>query len=285
MRSAAASRRYANSDGSDEGYDSRERNGGIVVDDVQELGRLADVNLAQTWALLARLMGVPVGRAESAVFVATGLDAAFFNGVYVAGPTHDPDAVVRDAIAFMSEQGVPWLLWVREGVDDELLAAGRRAGLTDAGGPPAMALASIGAPPEPPAELDVVVIDGPAGVDTFRDVTARGFEMPIDFTTRLVSEATLADPGIAAVLGTVAGEPVSVALVSVTGATAGIYMVATPDQHRRRGYGAAMTWAAIREGARLGCDHVILQASELGAPVYRDMGFVDIGRYVQLASR
>jgi GNAT superfamily N-acetyltransferase len=254
-----------------------------VVDDVDELGRRADANLAQTWATLGRAMGAAVGDSDSAVFVATGFDAAFFNGVYTAGSVSDPDAVVRDAIGFMSRQQVPWLLWVREGVDDALLAAGRRAGLTDAGGPPAMALPSIGSPPELPAGLDIAVVDDAAGIDAFRDLSARGFEMPIDFTTRLVSDATLAAPGVVAVLGTVGSEPVSVALVCVTGTTAGIYNVATPAEHRRRGYGAALTWAAIEQGARLGCDHAILQASEMGAAVYRDMGFVDIGCYVQLA--
>ena len=253
-----------------------------MVDDVRELGRLADINMAQTWAIMGRAMGAAIGRADSAVFVASGLDAAFFNGVYTTGPVTDPDAVVREAIAFMADQQVPWLLWVREGVDDPLLDAGRRLGLTDAGGPPGMALASIGPSPDGPAGLDIEVVDDQPGIDTFCDLAARGFEMPIDFAARLVSEATLAEPGIVAVLGTVAGEPVSVALVSVTGSTAGIYNVATPTEHRRRGYGAAVTWAAIQEGARLGCDHAILQASDMGAPVYRDMGFVDIGRYVQL---
>lgn len=257
-------------------------NGGTAFYDAAELGRLADVNLARSWALLGRAMGAAVGEADSAVLVATGFEAAFFNGVYATGPVSDPDAVVRDASAFMAEQRVPWLLWVREGVDDALLAAGRRAGMTDAGGPPGMALASIGPAPESPPELEIELIDSSAGIDIFRDLAARGFEMPIEFATRLVSEATLSDPGVAAVLGTVAGEPASVALVCVTGTTAGIYMVATPIEHRRHGYGAAVTWAAIHEGARRGCDHAILQASELGAPVYRAMGFVDIGHYVQL---
>ena len=58
--------------------------------------------------------------------------------------------------------------------------------------------------------------------------------------------------------------------------------MATPPEFRRRGYGAAATWAAIEVGAQRGCDHAVLQASEMGAPVYRRMGFVDVGRYVQL---
>lgn len=79
---------------------------------------------------------------------------------------------------------------------------------------------------------------------------------------RLASDATLAAPGVVAVLGSVEGEPVSIALVSVAGTTAGIYNVATPAEYRRRGYGAALTWAAIEDGARLGCHHALPQASE-----------------------
>ncbi len=72
---------------------------------------------------------------------------AFFNGAFVTGRVADPGRVVADAVAFMAEREVPWLLWVREGIDDGLLAAGRRAGLRDAGGPPGMVLPSIPAQP------------------------------------------------------------------------------------------------------------------------------------------
>ena len=64
----------------------------------EELGRLADANLAQTWEMIGRAMGAAVGQAESAVFVSTGFQAAFFNGVYATAPVLDPDAVIRDAI-------------------------------------------------------------------------------------------------------------------------------------------------------------------------------------------
>jgi GNAT superfamily N-acetyltransferase len=253
-----------------------------VVEDLNELGRLADVNLAQTWAAMGRAMGAAVGGSDACPFVASGIDAAFFNGVFASGAVSDPDRVVRDATEFMSAQQVPWLLWVREGVDEELLDAGRRAGLGEAGGPPGMALASIASAPDRPRGLDIEVVTGRTDLDACRDLMARGFEMPVEFARRFLSEHTIADPGFVVVMGSVEGQPVSVALVSVTGSTAGIYNVATPAEHRRRGFGAAVTWAAIEEGAKLGCEHAVLQASELGAPVYREMGFVDVGRYVQL---
>lgn len=249
--------------------------------DLNELGRLADENLAGTWAAFGRAVGA-VGGSDRCTFVATGIPVAFFNGAYAAGPVADTEQVVADAAAFMADHAVPWLLWVRAGVDDALLEAGRRAGLSDAGGPPAMVLPAIDEIPTPPDGLEVRVARTAADLDDFRDLTTRGFEMPPELSAMLIADALLGDPAIAIVIGTVEGTPVSCALVSVTGTTAGIYNVGTPPEHRRRGYGAAVTWAAIAEGAERGCDHSVLQASELGAPVYRAMGFVDVGRYVQL---
>lgn len=249
--------------------------------DLTELGRLADVNLADSWSKFGRNSG-SVGGPPSCPFVVTGIPAAFFNGVYPTGPVEAPDQLVADAIAFMSERSVPWLLWVREGVDERLLDAGRRAGLVDAGGPPAMVLPRIPADPPRRADVSIDVVDDGVRLEAFRDVGARGFEMPREIIDALTDEWMLDDPSIVLLLGTVDSVPVSGALVSVTGTTAGIYNVATPPEHRRRGYGEALTWAAVREGARLGCDHSALQASELGASVYRRMGYVDVGQYVQL---
>ena len=253
--------------------------------DPNQIGRLADVNLAVTWASLGRSSGATVGGTERCRFVATGIPAAFFNGVYVTAPVAEPEATVREAIEFMSAHHVPWLLWVREGVDDALLDAGRRAGLRDAGGPPGMvlpALPSIGERTASPNGFEVEVVVDDAGIETFADVAASGFEMPLEVVRRLVTGETIADPDTIAVIGSVGGAPVSVALASISGTTIGIYNVATPAEHRRRGYGEAITWAAIDAGAERGGDHAALQASELGAPVYRSMGFVDVGRYVQL---
>ncbi len=253
-----------------------------MVEDQDELGRLTDVNVATTWSAMGRLSGAAVGGSDECPFMATGIDAAFFNGAYATRAVSDPEQVVRDATEFMAAQGVPWLLWVRTGVDDALLEAGRDAGLTDAGGPPAMALASIPPLPPPPDGLQIRVVDDAEMLEACIDVTARGYEMPVEIARLLVSEGIIADPQFVAVLGFVEDVAVSCALVSVSGTTAGIYNVATPTEHRRRGYGAALTWAAVEQGARLGCDHAVLQSSDVGESVYRAMGFVDVGRYVQL---
>jgi hypothetical protein len=246
------------------------------------LGHLADVNLGVTWSSLGRAGGASVGGSESCPFVATGISAAFFNGVYATAAVADPEAVIDDAIEFMAAHELPWLLWVREGVDDALLRSGRQRGLRDAGGPPCMVLPSVGDTPVPPDGFEVERVVDRSGVETFRDVAARGFEMPPEVLERLITADTISEPSIVALIGSVDGVAVSTALACVSGTTVGIYNVATPEVYRRRGYGEAITWAAIEAGAMLGADHAALQASELGASVYRSMGFVDVGRYVQL---
>jgi predicted N-acetyltransferase YhbS len=56
-------------------------------------------------------------------------------------------------------------------------------------------------------------------------------------------------------------------------------LIAALESHRRRGSGEAMTWAAANAGARAGCTAAVLQASELGAPVYERMGFRTVTQY------
>jgi GNAT superfamily N-acetyltransferase len=248
-----------------------------------ELATAADVNLAATWASLGRAMGADVVEVGSATLVATGIPIAFFNGAFLTGPTDDPEHSVAEAIQFFGERRVPWLLWVRDTVSAATLAAGRAAGLGDAGGPPAMGLLPIPESPERPAELTIEIATSLEALRDHASMLRDGFGMPQEFVDRLIQPPLLDVASIAAFVGRVDGEPVSCSLLSTSGTTAGIYNVATPAEFRGKGYGEALTWAAVAEGARRGCTHSILQASDSGYPIYRRMGFADIGRYVQLA--
>ncbi|HEU4520476.1 MAG TPA: GNAT family N-acetyltransferase [Thermoanaerobaculia bacterium] len=69
------------------------------------------------------------------------------------------------------------------------------------------------------------------------------------------------------------GKAVATASVLVKGALAGVYHVATVPDVRGRGYGAAMTLQTMRRAAEAGATDIALQASEMGAGVYRSLGF------------
>lgn len=60
---------------------------------------------------------------------------------------------------------------------------------------------------------------------------------------------------------------------------AGVYLVATDARHRRRGLGAAVTAAAVEHGRSTGVRIATLQASPMGLPLYRRLGFVVVAEY------
>ena len=244
------------------------------------LAEAADRNLSGAWSLLGRAAGFAVTRVGTVTIASSGLPIAFFNGAFSAGVANDPEMTVRDTVAFYIERNVPFLLWAR--TDEALLQAGRAAGLRDAGGPPLMILPVIEAIPEPPKGLTIRIASTVGDLLDHGNVVAGGFGMAIDVARAILGEGLLADPDVAIAIGYVQDMPVTTALLARTGDTAGVYNVATLPDHRGSGFGEAATWAVIAEGAHRGCNHSVLQSSDAGYPVYKRMGFVDVGRYVQL---
>src|SRR4051795_3556881 len=250
--------------------------------DHQALAAVGDTNMALEWATLGRHAGFELGETDSMTLLASGIAVTYFNGGFAHAPTADPRRCVAEAIAFFARSGVPFLLWLREGAYDGLIAAGRAAGLRDVGGPPSMALASIGQSASSPSDLDLRLASSPADMHDHRMLLAAGFGMPSEILDRVMVDGLLDDPNTGIVVGRVDGVPVTTAMLAMSGETAGVYNVATLPDRRGNGYGEAATWGVIAEGARRGCTHSILQSSDAGHPVYERMGFVDVGRYVQL---
>ena len=77
----------------------------------------------------------------------------------------------------------------------------------------------------------------------------------------------------------VGSEPVAGAILYCLHGVAGIGWVGTLPSASRRGYGEAVTAQAVAEGFRRGMPFASLQASPLGEPVYRRMGFRTVSYY------
>lgn len=83
-------------------------------------------------------------------------------------------------------------------------------------------------------------------------------------------------------VGRLNGEPVATATLFFGAGVAGVYFVSTAEHARRRGIGAAITLAALREAREAGYGTGVLGSSEIGYPVYRRLGFEEhcrIGLY------
>jgi GNAT superfamily N-acetyltransferase len=250
--------------------------------DILGLSDAADRNLAAAWTLLGRAAGFAHSVFDTVTVNSSGLPMAFFNGAFAVGTCADPTATISTMNDFFAERHVPFLLWVRAGGDDRLVEAARAAGLRDAGGTPLMILPAIEAIPEPPLALEVRIASSIEELHDHASVVSGGFGMPIEIARVILGASLLEDPDAAMAIGYLGGVPVTTALLARSGETAGVYNVATLEEHRGRGFGEAATWAVVAEGARRGCTHSVLQSSDAGYPVYTRMGFMDVGRYRQL---
>ena len=78
--------------------------------------------------------------------------------------------------------------------------------------------------------------------------------------------------------------PASAALLLLSHGIAGIYWVSTVSTARGKGYAEACTRWLTNRGFALGARVVSLQASPMGYPIYRRMGFMELATYRLLAS-
>jgi GNAT superfamily N-acetyltransferase len=69
------------------------------------------------------------------------------------------------------------------------------------------------------------------------------------------------------------GVPVAASTLFIQGDVAGIYLVGTIPQRRRRGMGTALTAFALSQAARRGCRIAVLQATPAARQMYERLGF------------
>lgn len=74
------------------------------------------------------------------------------------------------------------------------------------------------------------------------------------------------------------GHAVACASLCTAGDAAGIYAVAVAEDARRRGYGRAVSLAALQAGADRGHRFGVLQSSQMGFGVYRGIGLTLVCR-------
>jgi GNAT superfamily N-acetyltransferase len=158
---------------------------------------------------------------------------------------------------------------VAPGVEDALERRGWHLDAEE----PALVLCPLPAEfPPPPAALTIRTVIDASGLDIFRSVSAT----PSVF---LPSLAAALDPAVALLVGYDAGGPVATARVTQLASITDITGVVTVPAARRRGYGTALTWAAVAEGRTRGGTAAMLTATALGYPVYVRMGFRPAGVY------
>jgi ribosomal protein S18 acetylase RimI-like enzyme len=156
----------------------------------------------------------------------------------------------------------------------------RAAGYREVERMPGMLLRPIRNGSKPQSQLRVRPVETREDLAHFQETAFAGFGLPAAAGSQFLTEQLWARPNLRFYLGTIGGEPACTSALVTTESVAGIYWVATLEAFRRRGLGEAITWEAVRGGIDAGCDVASLQASVLGEPVYRRMGFETPLHYV-----
>ncbi len=239
----------------------------------------AEANFFGTFRMLAELNDDgKVWTDDGLLVAASGVPLRSFNNVFVRRQLQNPVSILSDVFAYLDGRKLPFRLRLREGRDQAAEAAAERHGLHRIRTIPELALDPITVEAKPPP-LDIRRVAEVGVLDDHVAVVADGFDMPASllrevFSSRLVEEATWRG-----YVGYAGGRPVAASQLSMTDGVAGIYYVATLEEFRGRGFGEAMTRRAIQDGADAGCDVAVLQASDMGRPIYERMGFRLVAGY------
>ncbi len=240
--------------------------------DRDDVLRRAAANCAGAYLSLARAMGMPWQRWDDLCAADLGLPVPTPpNSATLLSPMDE--ARLDDVVSRVEEffgRGVGggyeiWSIWPTP----DLGARGYEPFTS-----PAMTL-PVGADPRPvPPELRIVEVDDRDGVRDAEALWIEGFEIDGAEPGRVADERALDAWRIW--VGYVNGRPVSSSAAYVSDGFVGVYAVATARDARGRGYGEALTWAAVLAEPSL---PATLQASPMGLPVYERMGYRTIAEF------
>jgi GNAT superfamily N-acetyltransferase len=118
------------------------------------------------------------------------------------------------------------------------------------------------------------------GLLDFKQAFVNGFEVP-EWAGQAWVDATLSF-GIERApwrcyVGRLNGKPVASNMLFNGAGVASVFGVATAQEARGKGIGAAITLIAYDDARQMGYQHGVLFGTEMGVPVYRRIGFRDVG--------
>jgi GNAT superfamily N-acetyltransferase len=131
-----------------------------------------------------------------------------------------------------------------------------------------------------PNGLEIVPVENGETLQQWIHIASIGFEVPEEYEKvwyDFFVEAVF-DLPFRTYLARLNGQPVATSQMFVSAGVAGIYNVTCIPEARGQGIGAAITLAPALAARGMGYRVGILQASDLGARVYRRLGFQDFGK-------
>jgi GNAT superfamily N-acetyltransferase len=229
------------------------------------------------WETNKWLPGARIERWSDGTAIGTSIPSELGNILFVMRPPDDAKDLLARARDFFSG-AKPWRV-IGNTQSRDALAAAIGASMKPKPGSPGMLLESIPEPPPSSASLRIERVSNPTQLSEFLKVVSKAERVPMFVLKRLFPHTPAETDPVFFFVGYEGEEPAASAVTVVKDGIAVIYTVGVRPRSRRRGYGQAITWAAIQAGRERGCDSSYLQASEMGLPVYKRMGFQVVSEY------
>jgi len=250
-----------------------------MVPDVASMGDGAASRIERHFDGAFRLMlrTPQCSQTEHAATLITGEAHPFGN--FASLTRSDDVGAVRASIDALADVAAPTALLFSGGaVSAPVAEAMTAAGYADAGVMPGMAADIDAMAPAPaPGGYAFVRISGHEAGEAWAVAFSDGYELPRPVGAAFGPTALGADDAPDATLQWFAvmkdGAMVATSMLILLDGLAGVYGVATLPTERKRGLGAYATAQALLRARELGYRVGILQASEMGQPVYERLGF------------
>jgi len=226
-----------------------------------------------------------VERAGVLLFAGSSDFLAFSNGMRRVDDAVSGDVAVAAALEFFAPRRRGFSVWSRTlPVDEDLRAAAESAGLLTFGDASPQMICRDRIPVHDlPVGVTIRPVEGPEDVAHFARVNGEAYTVygaPAEATaSHFDGPQALTSPNVHAVLAHLDGEPVGAVLILLSHGIAGVYWVAVLERARGRGIAAALMEHVTNLGFDLGASSVQLQASTMGEPIYRRLGYEELYRY------
>jgi ribosomal protein S18 acetylase RimI-like enzyme len=252
--------------------------------DEHELVTLADLNHLEAYRELTRRAGGTVVDEDGLTFWAGAHRLpVLVNAVVRTDPTVPAADVLARARTFFARRRRGFTVLLFGARDDDLRPVCEAAEMPLMGDTPGMVLERRLADAPVPAGVTLRVVETDADAAAFARVSGEAYAtygMPSDCAPTVLGRLdVMRAPHIVSVLATLDGDAVAAAMVILTHGIGGVYWVGTRPAARGKGLAELCTRTVGNVAFDRGASFVVLQASQMGEPIYRRMGYREVTRY------